>query len=159
MAELYIIDGYNLLYRLNEITSKHACREHLVDFLVRVKPQGNNTAIIVFDGYGEGNYSRGKIQIVFSKSHSADAYILNLLAQKKYKNARVVSEDRELISKAKILGAEIITSSEFLKMGFKKGKSGERKIQEGYDKPSLLSFQALEIRKELEKVWLQKKKK
>jgi predicted RNA-binding protein with PIN domain len=159
MAELYIIDGYNLLHRLNEITPKCACREHLLDFLVRVKPQGNNTAIIVFDGYGEEDYPRGKIQIVYSKSHSADEYILNLLKQKKYENARVVSEDKELISKAKILGAGVITSSEFLKMGFKKGKSGKRKTQEDYDKPSLLSHQALEIRKELEKVWLQKKKK
>lgn len=157
MAETYVIDGYNVLHRLSDILSKTVTREQLLDFLVQFRPQGRNSTVVVFDGYGTHNFGGEKIQIVYSKSCSADDYILYLLKTNRYKHVNVVSDDKELRARAKMLGAKVVTSVDFLKVGLKK-KTISTKSNIGHaEKPSLLSVQALRIRKELEKVWLKKK--
>jgi len=158
MAEIYIIDGYNLMYRLSEVSGKPPSREQVLELFIKFRPQGRNKVIVVFDGYGQGSSQRGKISVIYSKSRSADEYILKLIEDKKQENVRVVSDDRELLRKAKLLGAGVVGSGEFLKASIGK-KNRLRHIHQAYEKPSLLSTQALEIRKELEKVWLQRKKK
>ncbi len=157
MAETYVIDGYNVLHRLSDIFSKSVTREQLLDFLIQFHPQGRNRVVVVFDGYGTANFLSGNIQIVYSKSYSADDYILHLLKTNRYKHVKVVSDDRELRARAKILGAKVVASGDFLKIGLKRKATSVKRDASQTEKPSLLSVQAFQIKKELEKVWLKKK--
>ncbi len=157
MTETYVIDGYNVLYRLSDFFSKSLTREQLLDFLIQFRPQGRNRAVVVFDGYGTNNFLSGNIQIVYSKSYSADDYILHLLKTNRYKYVMVVSDDRELRARAKMLGAKVVASSDFLKIGLKRKTSTIKRNAGKTEKPSLLSVEAFRIKRELEKVWLKKK--
>jgi len=113
--------------------------------------------VVVFDGYGTNNFLSGNIQIVYSKSYSADDYILHLLKTNRYKYVMVVSDDRELRARAKMLGAKVVASSDFLKIGLKRKTSTIKRNAGKIEKPSLLSVEAFRIKRELEKVWLKKK--
>jgi hypothetical protein len=73
-------------------------------------------------------------------------------------NCRLVTDDKELAYKVKILGIEVLSVQEFLG-----GVLRKRRVKaKGYskelkEKPDPFSLEAEKIRKELERVWLKGK--
>jgi predicted RNA-binding protein with PIN domain len=160
MALHYIIDGYNVLKQLSNITKIKVSTkaEGLVSFLFSYHPQGSkrNKVTIIFDGYGEINsqFREKGINVIYSKKISADDYIISYIKKMgRITNIKMVSDDRELRYRAKILGAKVVNVDEFLKPVVKK-KEKRKAIRE--DKPSLYSKKAQEITSYLEKIWLRK---
>ncbi len=131
----YLIDGYNLLFyffpQVHDIlANSNLVHEKIQQLLSPFK--GNAT--VVLDSFikdGSPNPFRtklGKIEIVYTPSHqTADDYILECL-QANPRNQIVVSSDRELILRAKNLGAQTIKVIDFfahLKKKSRRNKSEE----------------------------------
>ncbi len=155
---VYLLDGCNVLKRMQDLGSSLVdnSRESLVKFLTYYKPQGRNSTIVFFDGYGNIAANYGKIKILFSKDISADESILDFLKRDQRNNYYyLVTDDRDLGFKARNFSAKIISVIEFIEPVFKKKR---RKEKEKSDKINPLSSQAYEINKELEDIWLKRKR-
>ena len=155
---VYILDGYNVLRRMQDLGSSLVgeSRESLIDFLSRYKPQGRNSVIVFFDGYGNLTRSYGKIKILFSRDISADEHILAFLKKEQRGNHYyLVTDDRDLGFKARNFDALIVSVTDFIRPVFKKKIKKEK---ESSDKISPFSSQAYEINKELEDLWLRRKR-
>ncbi|MDP8253988.1 MAG: NYN domain-containing protein [Candidatus Kaelpia aquatica] len=154
----YLLDGYNILRRMQDLYPGVVgeSRESLAGFLSRYKPQGKNGAIVFFDGYGNMSNSYGKIEILFSKDISADEHILEFLKKnQKQKDYYLVTDDRDLGFKARNFDARVISVADFVGTIFKKKRKTR---EESGDKISPFSSQAYEINKELEDLWLKRKR-
>lgn len=118
----YWIDGYNLFFRLHKNYQSLKKRKHtlLVTLNKMVKLLGYHV-IIVFDGkqkeYLE-SYQQNWSDIVLiytGYNQSADDLILERIQEYKIlSNQIVVSSDRDLLKKARLLGAQTETVEKFL---------------------------------------------
>ncbi|MDP8217080.1 MAG: NYN domain-containing protein [Candidatus Kaelpia imicola] len=155
---LYLLDGYNVLRRMQDLYPGIAGenKESLISFLSHYKPQGRNNAIVFFDGYGDMSNSYGKIKVLFSRDISADEHILEFLKKsQKQKCYYLVTDDRELGFKAGNFDARVIAVTDFVGAVFKRKRREEK---ESSDKISPFSPQAYEINKELEDLWLKRRR-
>lgn len=116
---IYFIDGYNFLF-LQEIDPKNleSARVEILDFFVERAQERPYQFVIVFDAYKDKNsYSRvdyRNIEVVYtSHNQSADDYILEQVHRLRHKCA-VISNDKKLLQKAKLLNAEVCSFKEFL---------------------------------------------
>lgn len=158
MTCYYILDGYNVMRGLPRIINLNfEDRLSFINFLyMKIKP--NNKILVVFDGYGEERIKYPEIEICFSKDVSADEYILNLLKGKiREKSPRVITDDQELKNKLKLLSIDVLRIEEFASLILRKMYLKGKKRKKFNEKPSLYSRQAFEIRKELERLWIQRK--
>jgi len=107
----------------------------------------------VFDGYPDAyepdNYTG--IKVIFSRKISADDLIRKLVEESgNRKNIIVVSNDREIQSMAKMLGAKLTGIEAFVKSDKRLGASAENLEPE----TKLTFTQMQKINDELRKLWL-----
>ncbi|MBP3890995.1 MAG: NYN domain-containing protein [Solobacterium sp.] len=126
--ELYVIDGYNLLYEMEELKALakedlYAAREKLMDILFNYIGYTGQETILVFDGYkvsnhSETNYDHNKLKVVYTKTgETADAYIARQAeAWKKKYRIKVVSSDALVQNAIFSQGASRMSSREYLQL-------------------------------------------
>jgi hypothetical protein len=120
----YYVDGNNLAGLIFR-SSSEGVREKLFHLLQRKKLPKSTT--IVFDGYPFGNSAgKGSRGILFSQKEKADDVIVSKLVRGDF----VVTNDRELQSRAKVRGAKIAELAEFLSKIEPKDTSGEKPLRE-----------------------------
>ena len=125
MKKNYIIDGYNLGFKIPSIAKRISAGDtdraiqSIKSYLVNELLQKANQIIIVFDGKkgnSGGNSRQGKIQVIFSKKpETADDIIRRHI--RSIKNADqwiVVSSDAEIRNTAKDMGATAISSESII---------------------------------------------
>jgi predicted RNA-binding protein with PIN domain len=156
MSVHYIIDGYNVLKKIPQISKLELKqgRQSLLDIIKKYNLCGKNEVTIAFDGRADViSYAHKSPYVVkFSENESADKLIERLV--KKSENPQkviVVTDDKELRFNVKRLGAEVISVKEFGKKIPEK-KSKERPIK----KQPLKQDEAKKITEELKRIWLDK---
>ncbi|MDP8234036.1 MAG: NYN domain-containing protein [Candidatus Saelkia tenebricola] len=157
MTLCFLLDGYNILKKISQITDYKIKedRDALVGFIYRFHPQGKNKVVIIFDGYGNEQIKYATINVLFSKDISADDYIVKILEKKDKKNYYcVVSDDRELKSRARNLDAETLSVNDFLSPALRRMKTKVKRVS--HEKINEYSKEAREINKELEEKWLKR---
>lgn len=151
----YIIDGWNLIYKVPSIKNSSFPKRSFVAFIKKNNITGsrNNKVTIVFDGRIDIDFIRAEsvFEIVFSGEGSADDIICKKAQSFKNKTQlRIVTDDREIISQVKSMGAHVVKAQEFLNKG-KKIKSSIK--SKDIDKKISYADQKL-INDELRKIWL-----
>lgn len=127
----YLIDGYNLLFRLLDQKSQslEKKREALIALLDRELSVIKGHVSIIFDSSEEirefaQSVKRKNLEVIYApKGKTADEYILELVEQRKNpKVLVVVSSDSGLTKQCKYLEAQIQTIEEFFAFLAKKTK-------------------------------------
>lgn len=129
----YIIDGYNLGFSDDQITSwiQRGDSDRAIQMIIqKIKsliPQ-NSKAILVLDGkrgYFDSQYGASQIRVIFSKKpETADDIIRRIIRHESNPQLwSVISSDHEIQNTARDMGARVINSAEFLKSGGKKTKT------------------------------------
>lgn len=114
----YVIDGYNLLFRLLEPGSKiESYRESLIKILISQAQEKKLSLTVVFDAHhqknGESRTHKGQLEIVYTDfGQTADAYILEHLTP----HTVVVTSDDHLARHVKNSGNKSIGIDKFLKL-------------------------------------------
>ena len=157
----YIIDGYNVIRSspLRKLERKSIERGigGLVEILLKYKRNHPSISFtVVFDGFDVNsifNFRDKTIKILFSGQMSADEKIRRLLEKNKdNREIGVVSDDREVQTATKILGAKVISVEEFLKIVSFQGK--RKKV---IKKDKNLDYSKIKkIEEELRKVYAEK---
>jgi predicted RNA-binding protein with PIN domain len=116
----FLVDGYNLLYTLDELPSGSLQdkREKLLRLLTQRRPQGKNKLTVVFDSrQGMGNEGdQGGIHIVFTAGETADDWIsARVRKAPQPRTLIVVSNDKGIQLDVRGTGARFISVDEFLK--------------------------------------------
>ena len=117
-----IIDGYNLMYRMELTGTLEQKREKLLEELAEFMAVNPNEILLVFDGGRNPSQHRGKdmkygIKIFYSaQGETADDYIMEMVEKRtgKAKTHLVVSSDRKITTFAKEHHMKIMTSDEFV---------------------------------------------
>lgn len=113
---LIIIDGYNLLYAVNEVFG-YAEREDLLDLILSYKKRKNNNIVVIFDG-GLGHLKEIEenfkgIKVIYTGSSKTADDVIKRLALK-YKNGCVViSSDRNVKDFSDKAGCGVMKSEDF----------------------------------------------
>ena len=146
---VYIIDGFNLIHKIESLKKSDTPHRDLIHYIRGNKLTGsrNNKVIIVFDG--KPNFEAERIalefEIIFSQGLSADEIIKRRVKRIKNKSGViVVSDDREIRSAIKGEGAKSCRIDDFIKPR-KKAQTREKEISYTLQK---------EITEEMRKVWL-----
>ena len=158
MSLQFIIDGYNLIkHPLLAAQAKNSPsdRSALLNFIRFNKLTGSlkNAVTVVFDGYPDSYEptSDTGIAVVFSRMISADDLIRKLVEESgNRKQMVVVSNDREIQSMAKMLGATVAGIESFIKYD-KKAQIARKNLESD---PKLTFTQMQKINDELRKLWL-----
>lgn len=132
----YLIDGYNLLYALPEMPPGTWLekRQQLLQWLVGVRPMGQNAATVVFDnrqGWGNQDHYQG-MAIVYTSGETADDWISNKVRETK--NPRiliVVSNDKGIQRMIKGTGAKWLSAHDFLASAKMPKKRASRELPTG----------------------------
>lgn len=155
-----ILDGYNVIGRVPELNRRwdrnpQAAREALVALCqgYRSRRKDVERLYVVFDGKAAYAHllpgTSGGVSVCFTQGEEADAYILQMIEAEGSRRAfAVVSEDRDLIQKAKMLGARILSVKEFFERT--QPSQGRRTAsRESEDKPMPSPGAARQITEEL----------
>lgn len=118
----YIIDGYNLIGKIDKISFSHPEKENqLIQFIEARGLKPRDQFLIVFDGKGDLNLhvakeKKGPFTLLFTPNYqTADDYIAELVQKTKNKTGKVViSSDNEVIRAAKQARVEVQKCEEFL---------------------------------------------
>jgi predicted RNA-binding protein with PIN domain len=153
MSLHFILDGYNLIKKIPEFSSKkirHA-REDLIRLIEEKRLTGSkrNRVTVVFDGYSDDFSSKRQIpfEIIFAKD--ADEKIRDII--KKVDNPKeivVITDDRQLQDSVRLLGAKVQNLESFLEK-LKRPKAITEDLKLEFS-PKLKD----EITEELKKIWL-----
>lgn len=146
----YIIDGFNVIKTsfINKYGEKG--KDFLIEIILKYKKKHPKVDFtIVFDGYPlkSSIYLEKRINIVFSLDITADEKIRKIIERKK-REVIVVSDDREVIECAKILGKKNLSVKGFLdiiypekpqitlekEINFKRKKKIEEELRQYYGK-------------------------
>jgi len=144
VARILILDGYNIIgargrmRRDGEVLARE--RQGLLREISPYAAGGNFSEIhLVFDGYPNDRdlllMPPSGVRVIFSEgAGSADAVIVNL-AERYRERAAVVSSDREVVRMSRAMGAETVTSQEFLGRIARRGGGSaiERDVEEGVE--------------------------
>ena len=117
-----IIDGYNLMYRMELTGTLEQKREELLESLAEFMSVNPNEILVVFDGGRNPSQHRGAeakygIKIFYSaQGETADDYIMEMVEKRKGKAKMhlVVSSDRKITDFAKKHFMKTMTSDEFV---------------------------------------------
>jgi predicted RNA-binding protein with PIN domain len=137
----YLIDGYNLLFRLVESKkSLQAQRQSIIRSLQKEFKHLHLQGTIVFDGShkrGEQSGLSYQSPLIIAYSHSgetADQYILERLeTASSPSEITVVTDDRSLASAARALKARTLSLKSFLAMLEKKYAQKQHKKEDRHD--------------------------
>lgn len=152
----YIIDGYNLLNNRSFLTAARPSKNPRQEMLafVKIKLGSKNKISVVFDGYPGATQELPEepgITVIFSRDISADEKIKNMLeagAKNALRQTIVISNDREILSFAKLSGANTMQIEDFTAPKTTVKKHGpEPKAGLGYT-------DIARINEELKKIWL-----
>lgn len=163
MSLLYLIDGCNVINHKSFLAGKRRpiqdSRLVLMDLIKSQALIGSprNRCIVVFDGYppvARDSYDRkGTVSAVFSFDDSADDKIMKLLKQGgNPKNIVVVSDDKQIVSFARLHNANVSSVSEFLKTNIDSLR--QKAVRRLEDDAKLNYAQVDRINRELKKLWL-----
>ncbi len=141
----YIIDGFNLAFKISSIAPNikkgqiDLAIKQLTHFVRSKIKNSKSKVIIVFDGRDFAGHSKSKlagINLIFSrKPQTADDIIRNFIrTTPNIENWCVVSSDNEIIFTAQDHGAKALKSSEFLKQSFAT-KKNENNISKNKSNP------------------------
>ncbi len=146
----FIIDGYNLVHKINKVKESFFPCQELLAFIYRNKFTGskNNQVCIVFDGRRPSyDIPDFYYKVLFSNEKSADDLIVELVKKaKNKKQVLVVTDDRELAYKVKLWGAKVTSVDQFTS---KKERSHEKTT-----KKDIKYSDQHQITEELRKIWL-----
>ncbi len=163
---IYVLDGYNVLHRTPAFRAHfarglQAAREALVRFCAEWIATRRDVAQfwIVFDGAetgsGLGEGAALGVRVVYSVAgESADERIVSLVEELgRFRACTVVSDDREVIRKAGVLGAAVMAVGVFARIP--KGRRGRvRKNGDGAEKETALPEHVRrQITESLKRVW------
>lgn len=122
MPKKWLIDAYNLMHKIPPISrllenNPGEARRYLMDALSVFCQNNSRTAHVVFDGAaGSENIKRKNLSIAYSHNKKADDLIISLLSKKNaQKKWIVITDDNEILQKARIYGVENQSSSGFAK--------------------------------------------
>ena len=148
----YIIDAFNLIYKVEELSQSASPHSRLLQFLKsnRLTGSRNNRVVVVFDGHDNSDVAgEREYEIVFSGPLSADDLIKDRVTKAKNRSQIVVvSDDRGLTSFVKGEGAQVKSVEEFLKNC---GRS--RGLPPG-DEKAINYEERQRIKEELERLWV-----
>ncbi len=120
MSKKWLIDAYNLMHKIPVIArslpgNPFEARRYLVDALSVFCLNENRTAHLVFDGAaGSENIKRKALSVSYSHNKKADDLIISLLSKKDAsKKWIVVTDDNEILQKARFYHVESQSSSDF----------------------------------------------
>lgn len=149
---LYIIDGYNFLFRLqHRIKDLKKDRSHFLLLIDKICEERNLYTQIVFDSNEELSLdypSKAKlshIQIIFSpKNKTADDYILEIVhvSKNRYKTT-VVTSDLLLAKLSEALGTRWLTVEAFMTKFFPSRNGPLEKVEHKPEKESDRDFHRL----------------
>ena len=116
----YIIDGYNMIRRIDSYRTKfnqsaENGRKALVIQLANFRSRARSEVVVVFDG-GSGGGLHSGIKVIFSRSQTADDVIKKMVDKDKHHFAiTVVSSDTAVMRYAKSCGCGVLSSEAFHK--------------------------------------------
>ena len=139
----YYIDGYNLLFRINNLSDDlEIDRNLLIEKLDSIFDNSNIEVIIVFDAHRTDNdlFSRSyfkNFEVIFtSKNQLADDYILEeIFLSKNPSDIKVITTDKTLKRKAKEMTAKVENFDQFFDYVSKKLESDKQDIDH-FETPS-----------------------
>jgi predicted RNA-binding protein with PIN domain len=148
----YIIDGWNVIHKVQKLRGAHSPCEELMHYIRKHKLTGsiNNRVTAIFDGRFDlplEALGGGPFHIVFSGEKSADDVIKDKVAR--YKNKKqvvVVTDDREIRHSVKLRGVRCLSVKEFISKKKKKASPQEEKTIDYKTRT--------DITEELKKIWL-----
>lgn len=148
----YIIDGWNVIYKIPSVKNKPLPRQELISFIrsKRLTGSGRNKVTIVFDGNAPLPQVLGdrQFEVIFSGSRSADDIIKGKAKEYSRKtNVVVVTDDREIIQDVCACGIQHSRVDDFL------AKTKGKTIVKQETKNISYTLQR-EITEELRKIWL-----
>ena len=120
MSELWLIDGYNLLYHVQASQNKKSKKDRTV-LLARIADfasTGHHQVRVVLDGKGDEQelevHNTALCRVLYSNDVSADTCIERTLFENKGKlRMTVVTADRAVINMARGSGAGVVRPEEF----------------------------------------------
>lgn len=141
----YLVDGYNVIFSTD---LKNAGLNDAIEKLTSLVQGLSGQVILVFDGR-EGIDAPHKPWVYFTKGVSADEFIVKKVREfQDPHSVKVVTRDRQIISRVKSLGAKVVDPQDFLK----ELKTLRRKNL--YVKGVITKEDARKITEELKKLWL-----
>ena len=164
MANLFIIDGYNII-KLDPSGNLSAGtlemqRDRLIKLLVENSPCGKNKVVVVFDGpkdnsnweFSESEFKTFGIEIYFSRNgKSADDQIVKLVDENNNpSNIVVITNDKGIKKRLAGTGCAVHSADEFLKKLFLKTETKPTIVQE------FGTQETQEINTEFSNLWLKK---
>ena len=121
----YFLDGNNLMGTVFRTAAAEDTRKKLFIYLQRKKLPKQTT--VVFDGPPfKGAVEKGPLRILFSGTGKADEMILSRISR----GDILVTRDRELQSRARVRGAKLLETEDFLAGIERKGTEGEKPARE-----------------------------
>ncbi len=146
----FIIDGYNLVHKIAKIKESASPCHQLLSFVYKNKLTGStrNEVWVVFDGrkppYDILDF---QYKVVFSNEGSADDLIIEKVKKaKNKKQVLIVTDDRELGYKVKLLGARVCRVDKFI--------SKKEKPQRKESEKEINYSDRRQITEEMRRVWL-----
>ncbi|MFH1046644.1 MAG: NYN domain-containing protein [Candidatus Omnitrophota bacterium] len=149
----YIIDGYNVVHQIEKLITKplRSQRDDFITMLEVAQSQWKQLSdiTVVFDGqrHVSSPQTPSTVKVIFSRTSCADKKIKDLVEQSTFaRDIVVVSDDRQVRSSVKPLGAKCLFVQQFLKL-----------LLPAQVRPSVFRLSEGEkdkINQELEGIWL-----
>ena len=154
-VELYLIDGYNVIYKIPEIkilmeTDLQSARERFVMLLTNYFSNKRTEVIVVFDGLSDiadfNVHTNPKVKVLFSRQNQkADILIKSITDERSNKSLiTIISSDHEVYQYGKVSRCNVMKSEEFIKKTRAKSFNYENSI-----KTHILSKDEIEIWKQI----------
>ena len=151
----YILDGYNALFKIKPLLKKpYQTRDGFIQYIKVSQPFGSikNKVSVVFDGkagvVSEIKPSHSFLNVFFSKNESADDMIVRIVKKERNQSETiVVTDDREVKEKVKLLGCSTLSVFEFF------NELTRVKNHQEKEKPDLNSKEGKNITEEMKKIW------
>ena len=150
----YIIDGWNVIHKITSLRNNSSPKEEFISFIKRYRLTGssNNRVTVVFDGRADLllKNREHRFEIIFSGTNSADDLICKKVdVCRNKRQIVVVTDDYEIINYVKTLGANVLSTKDFIKKA--KKKKSNRHNREEKDIDYVLKKK---INDELRRIWL-----
>jgi len=151
----FIIDGYNALFKIKgKLKKQYQTREGFIQYIrtTKIARSARNKISLVFDGAKAVSFkdkpSFSPINVVFSKDETADDKIVKMARRQENKReVIVVTDDREVQERVKILGCSAVPVTLFFKELTRRKGTNDR------EKPNPDKGEGKNITEEMKKIW------
>lgn len=151
----FIIDGYNALFALKSfLKGKARSREGFLLYIKTARPFGSlrNAVTVVFDGrkgiVSDMQHAYAPVRVIFSRQDSADEMIVRIITREEHpERAIVVTDDRELAERVRVVGAKTVAVMDFF------SSLTTKKPEPTDSKPNPESKEGKSITDEMKKEW------